>query len=39
MSAELNIERAGLGAGQKKGMYKELRENPYLLGLSAVSQL
>jgi hypothetical protein len=26
----------GLGAGQKKGLYKELRQNPYLLGLSAV---
>jgi len=37
MSAEINVERAGLGAGQKKGLYKELRENPYLLGLSAVS--
>jgi hypothetical protein len=37
MSAEISIERAGIGAGQKKGLYKELRENPYLLGLSAVS--
>jgi hypothetical protein len=37
MSAEINVERAGLGTGQKKGLYKELRENPYLLGLSAVS--
>jgi len=26
----------GTGAGAKKGLYKELRQNPYLLGLSAV---
>jgi len=30
-------EVTGLGAGEKKSVYKELRQNPYLLGLSAVS--
>lgn len=30
------MESAGLGAGEKKSVYKELRQNPYLLGLSAV---
>jgi hypothetical protein len=37
MSTELNIENAGHGASPKKGVYKELRQNPYLLGLSTVS--
>lgn len=26
-----------LGVGAKKGLYRELRQNPYLFGLSAVS--
>ncbi|KAF1846972.1 D-xylose-proton symporter [Cucurbitaria berberidis CBS 394.84] len=34
-----NTETAGLGAGAKKGVYKELRQNPYLLGLSAFASL
>jgi hypothetical protein len=28
---------AGLGSAPKQSVYKELRQNPYLLGLSAVS--
>lgn len=36
MASELQTP-GGLGAGEKKGLYKELRQNPYLLGLSAVS--
>lgn len=35
MSTE--IEGVGLGSGHRQGVYKELRQNPYLLGLSAVS--
>jgi hypothetical protein len=38
MASELQTA-GGLGAGEKKGLYKELRQNPYLLGLSAVSHL
>lgn len=33
MASELQI---GAAAGEKKGLYSELRQNPYLLGLSAV---
>ncbi|KAA8618612.1 D-xylose-proton symporter [Pyrenophora tritici-repentis] len=32
-------EAAGLGVGEKKSVYKELRQNPYLLGLSAFASL
>jgi|TARA_R110002003_G_scaffold248_3_gene17668 hypothetical protein len=39
MASELHIENTGLGAGEKKGLYRELRQNPYLLGLSAVRLL
>jgi hypothetical protein len=38
MASELQIG-ASAGAGEKKGLYKELRQNPYLLGLSAVRQI
>ncbi|KAF2711337.1 general substrate transporter [Pleomassaria siparia CBS 279.74] len=34
-----HIEGSGHNAGQKKGTYKELRENPYLLGLSAFASI
>lgn len=38
MSNELHLEGAGHEpAPEKKGVYKELRANPYLLGLSTVS--
>lgn len=37
MSNERNLEDIGLGAPPKKGVYRELRANPYLFGLSAVS--
>lgn len=33
MASEIQI---GVGAGEKKGLYSELRQNPYLLGLSTV---
>jgi hypothetical protein len=39
MASELHNENTGLGAGEKKGLYRELRQNPYLLGLSAVRLL
>lgn len=35
MAAE--FDDLGLGPGPKTSVYKELRQNPYLLGLSAVS--
>jgi MFS family permease len=35
MASELQIG-VGEGSGPKQGLYKELRMNPYLLGLSAV---
>jgi hypothetical protein len=35
MASELQIG-AGDVSGPKQGLYKELRMNPYLLGLSAV---
>ena len=35
MASEMQLG-TGLEAGEKKGLYKELRQNPYLLGLSAV---
>lgn len=35
MSGE--FESAGLGSAPRQGVYKELRQNPYLLGLSAVT--
>jgi hypothetical protein len=35
MASELEID-AGDASGPKQGLYKELRMNPYLLGLSAV---
>jgi hypothetical protein len=38
MASDLQIG-TGLGGPQKKGLYKELRQNPYLLGLSAVSSM
>ncbi|KAJ4362337.1 hypothetical protein N0V83_010430 [Neocucurbitaria cava] len=34
-----NNEMAGLGSSSKVGVYKELRQNPYLLGLSAFASL
>lgn len=38
MSNEMHIESAGFDVTpEKKGVYKELRANPYLLGLSTVS--
>ncbi|PVH94823.1 general substrate transporter [Periconia macrospinosa] len=37
MSTEL--ENAGLGSAPKQGVYKELRKNPYLLGLSTFASL
>ncbi|KAL1608151.1 hypothetical protein SLS60_003090 [Paraconiothyrium brasiliense] len=37
MSSE--IEGAALGAAPRQGVYKELRQNPYLLGLSAFASL
>jgi hypothetical protein len=38
MSNELHLEGAGHDTTPvKKGVYKELRANPYLLGLSTVS--
>ncbi|KAJ4984568.1 D-xylose-proton symporter (hexose transporter) [Stagonosporopsis vannaccii] len=40
MSNELHLEGAGHEAAQqKKGVYKELRANPYLLGLSTFASL
>ncbi|OAL05241.1 general substrate transporter [Phaeosphaeriaceae sp. SRC1lsM3a] len=36
MASELQI---GAAAGEKKGLYSELRQNPYLLGLSAFASL
>lgn len=36
MASDLQVG-TGLGSPQKKGLYKELHQNPYLLGLSAVS--
>lgn len=37
MASALQVESGGLGAGEKKGVYRELRQNPYLFGLSTVS--
>ncbi|KAF1357385.1 general substrate transporter [Lizonia empirigonia] len=39
MSNERNLEDIGLGAPPKKGVYRELRANPYLFGLSAFASL
>jgi hypothetical protein len=36
MSNELHLEDFGREASLKKGVYKELRDNPYLLGLSTL---
>lgn len=38
MPTDLSVERTSLEAGVKKSVYKELRANPYLLGLSAVGR-
>lgn len=38
MSGDFENAGVGPGPGPKQGVYKELRQNPYLLGLSAVSR-
>ncbi|KAH7067328.1 general substrate transporter [Paraphoma chrysanthemicola] len=39
MATETQMDTTGLGVVEKKGLYKELRQNPYLLGLSAFASL
>ena len=39
MSSELHLEGASLETPPRKGVYKELRANPYLFGLSTVKGL
>ncbi|KAL5119957.1 hypothetical protein ACEQ8H_002055 [Pleosporales sp. CAS-2024a] len=39
MASDLPIDGVGAGTEPKQGVYKELRRNPYLLGLSAFASL
>ncbi|KAI8931976.1 hypothetical protein NX059_010872 [Plenodomus lindquistii] len=39
MAIDTHVEGVGLEAGEKKSVYKELRQNPYLLGLSAFASI